>query len=124
MDAGNILASIGGSLNKAKDFTAKATKEKAESTGVSNTGSSGAQSPKSFGVNARVGAPPATMRMAGGIGLQRVASTVISKGINEFVMPAVDKQMSRIVNGIKADIETKNHYKAGNTMMAPPSVLM
>ena len=36
---------------------------------------------------------PATMRMAGGVGLQKLAATVIHTGINKFVMPQVEKSL-------------------------------
>ena len=117
MDAQNILAGIGKNLTKAKDATAEHYMNKNTAPSRSGTGMFG---PSSFGVNAKVGAPPVSARMAGGMGLQKIANTLIHKGLNEHVMPAINNQMKKVVN----DIKIKKHKALGGTFMHKPAQSM
>ena len=112
-----------GEVVKAKDFTAKVTEEKYKDLGLPNAGT-GVHSPGSFGVSASSGAPSVSPRMAGGIGLQKLAAAVIHKGIDHFVMPAVENQMSKIVKNIKSDVQMKNHVANGGKVMSKSAVSM
>ena len=98
MDLGKTINSIGNSLQKAKRLGNNLAQKKAAETKPSKSGT-GVYSPGSFGVN--VDTQPATMRMAGGVGLQQLASTVIHTGINKYAMPQIDKFMTNIATDIK-----------------------
>ena len=121
MDLNKTINNIGKSLVKAKNLGNDLAQAKAASTKPSRTGT-GIHSPGSFGVNTAT--QPATMRMAGGVGLQKLAATVIHTGINKFIMPEVDKQMKGLANKIKTDLNNKDHLSKGGTFMHKPSVSM
>ena len=121
MDLGKTINSIGNSLQKAKRLGNNLAQKKAAETKPSKSGT-GVHSPSSFGVNAD--AQPATARMAGGVGLQKLAATVIHTGINKFVMPQVEKSMNGLVQNIKKDLQNKDHISKGGTFMHKPSVSM
>ncbi len=121
MDIAKTLGGIGESLVRAKNYTVRHAKKKAEETLPSKSGT-GVHSPSSFGVNANT--QPATARMAGGVGLQKLAATVIHTGINKFVMPQVEKSMNGLVQNIKRDLQNKDHISKGGTFMHKPSVSM
>jgi len=98
MDIGKTLSGISDSLVKAKNYTVRHANKKAAETLPSKSGT-GVHSPSSFGVNANT--QPATARMAGGVGLQKLAATVIHTGINKYAMPQIDKFMTNIAEDIK-----------------------
>ncbi len=121
MDIGKTLSGIGDGLVKAKDYTFNHAMKKAEGRTLSRSGT-GVHSPRSFGVNANT--QPATMRMAGGVGLQKLAATLIHTGVNEYLMPHIEKGMSGLANKIKTDLNNKQHLSKGGTFMHKPSVSM
>jgi hypothetical protein len=123
MDLKKLITDAGNSLAKAKNYTTKATIEKARNSGMSKSGT-GVHSPGSFGVSAETGAPPVSARMAGGIGLQKVASSLIHTGINQYVMPELEKRMQGLAQNIKSDLQQKKHVAKGGKMMPKPSVSM
>lgn len=123
MDLVKLIGDAGNQLVKAKNYTTKATQEKAKNLGMSKSGT-GVHSPTSFGVSAETGAPPVSARMAGGIGLQKVAATLIHTGINQYVMPEIDKQLKGVANNIKKDLQIKNHVAKGGKVAHKPSVSM
>ena len=98
MDLGKTINSIGNSLQKAKRLGNNLAQKKAAETKLSKSGT-GVHSPGSFGVN--IDTQPATARMAGGVGLQKLAATVIHTGINKYAMPQIDKFMTNIAEDIK-----------------------
>ncbi len=98
MDLGKTINGIGSSLQKAKNWSIDHAQKKAAETKPSKSGT-GVHSPGSFGVN--VDTQPATMRMAGGVGLQKLAATVIHTGINKYAMPQIDKFMTNIATDIR-----------------------
>ena len=97
MDIGQAFKDLGSNLNKAKDKSHALAIKKARTT-LPQSGT-GTHSPGSFGVG--VDTQPATMRMAGGVGLQKLAATVIHTGINKYAMPQIDKFMTNIAEDIK-----------------------
>ena len=121
MDIKNTLKNLGDNLVKAKDLGYKLSKEKAAATTFPRSGT-GMHGPSSFGVNANT--QPATARMAGGVGLQKVAATLIHTGINKFIMPEVDKQMKNLATKIKSDLTSKKHLSNGGKFARKPSVSM
>ena len=123
MDLKKLITDAGNSLVKAKNYTTKATIEKARNSGMSKSGT-GVHSPTSFGVSGETGAPPGSARMAGGIGLQKVAASLIHTGINKYVMPEVEKRMQGLAQNIKSDLQQKEHVAKGGKMMPKPSVSM
>jgi len=100
MDLKKAISGIGSSLVNAKNMSHDLALKKASATQMSKSGT-GLHSPGSFGVSAEAGAPPATARMAGGVGLQKLAATVIHTGINKYAMPQIDKFMTNIAEDIK-----------------------
>lgn len=123
MDLKKLIGEAGNQLVKAKNYTTKATQEKAKNLGMSKSGT-GVHSPTSFGVSAETGAPPVSARMAGGIGLQKVAATLIHTGVNKYLMPEIDKQLKGVANNIKKDLQIKNHVAKGGKVAHKPSVSM
>lgn len=121
MDFGKAISNIGNQLEKAKTLGNELAQKKAANTMPSKSGA-GVHTPGSFGVS--VDTQPATMRMAGGIGLQKLAATVIHTGINKFVMPQVEKQMKGLATKLKKDLNNKDHLSKGGTFMHKPSVSM
>jgi len=121
MDANRLLKNIGNSLSKAKNLSTDLAIAKAKSTKPSASGT-GVHSPSSFGVNAD--AQPVNARMAGGIGLQKLAATVIHTGINRFVMPEIEKGMNGLARKLRTDLNNKQHVSKGGTFMHKPSVSM
>jgi hypothetical protein len=121
MDAGKLLKSIGSSLTRAKNLSTDLAAAKARSTKPPKSGT-GVHSPGSFGVNAET--QPANVRMAGGIGLQKVAAHLIHTGVNKFVMPQVEKQMQGLAEKIKTDLNNKQHLSKGGTFARKPSISM
>lgn len=121
MDLEKTIKNAANTLVNAKNLSKDLAMAKAESAKPSNSGT-GAHSPGSFGVNANTQA--ATARMAGGIGLQKLASTVIHTGINKYIMPQVDKHIKDLADGIKTDLKNKQHLSIGGTFMHKPSVSM
>ena len=121
MDAGKVLQSIGSNLTKAKNLSVDLASAKAKASKPSKSGT-GVHSPSSFGVNADT--QPATARMAGGVGLQKLAATLIHTGINKYVMPQVEKSMNGLAQKIKTDLNNKQHLSKGGTFMRKPSVSM
>lgn len=121
MDANNLFKNIGNTLTKAKNLSTDLAIAKARSTKPSKSGT-GVHSPVSFGVNADT--QPANARMAGGVGLQKLAATVIHTGINQFVMPQIEKGMNGLARQIKTDLNNKQHVSKGGTFMHKPSVNM
>lgn len=100
MDLKKSLQGIAGSLVNAKNMANDLAQKKGSATQMSKSGT-GVHSPGSFGVSAEGGAPPASARMAGGVGLQKLAATVIHTGINKYVMPNAEKFMKNIAEDIK-----------------------
>jgi hypothetical protein len=121
MDAGKVLESIGSSLTRAKNLGTDLAAAKARETKPSASGT-GVHSPGSFGVNAET--QPANVRMAGGVGLQKLAATVIHTGVNQYVMPQIEKGMNGLAQKIKTDLQNKQHSSNGGTFMHKPSVKM
>ena len=121
MDLGKTIKNAANTLVRAKNLSKDLAIAKAESTKPSNSGT-GVHSPGSFGVNATT--QPATARMAGGVGLQKLAATVVHTGINKFIMPQVDKHMKGLADSIKSDLKNQQHLSIGGTFMHKPSVGM
>jgi hypothetical protein len=121
MDFSKVLGNVGNKLQEAKALGNELAQKKAAETKPSASGT-GVHSPGSFGVNADT--QPATMRMAGGVGLQKLAATVIHTGINKYVMPQVEKGMKGLAQKIKTDLNNKQHISKGGTFMHKPSVNM
>ena len=111
---------IGKLLNKAKEFTVDEAIKRGNNRQMSKSGT-GTHSPRSFGVG---NATPPTMRMAGGVGMQKLVNTLVHRGINQFVMPKVDEALQGLAEGIRTSNRNKAHAAKGGKFMHDPSVLM
>lgn len=100
MDLQKTIGGIGKSLVNAKNMSHDLALKKASATQLPKSGT-GVHSPGSFGVSVETGAPPATARMAGGVGLQKLAAAAIHTGISKYAMPQIDKFMTNIAEDIK-----------------------
>jgi len=121
MDLNQTLKNIGNNFVKAKNLSTDLAIAKGNATKPSKSGT-GVHSPGSFGVNADT--QPANMRMAGGVGLQKLAATVIHTGINKFVMPKIEQGMNGLAQKIKTDLNNKQHLSKGGKFARKPSVSM
>ena len=109
MDFSKVLANVGTKLQEAKALSNQLAQKKAAETKPSASGT-GVHSPGSFGVN--VETQPASMRMAGGVGMQKLAATLIHTGVNKYVMPQAENFMNNIATDIKEGIAEKGKRRA------------
>ena len=106
------LSSLKGIVNKLEQTKAlgwELAQRKAAKTMPSSSGT-GVHSPGSFGVNANT--KPASVRMAGGIGMQKLAATLIHSGLNKYVLPQADRFMNNIATDIKEGIAENKPKRA------------
>tara|TARA_B100001559_G_C16085983_1_gene432482 strand:- start:48 stop:395 length:348 start_codon:yes stop_codon:yes gene_type:complete len=104
MDLIAKMKGLGNALVNAKELGTELAVKKASGTKLSKSGT-GVHSPGSFGVSAETGAPPTTARMAGGIGLEKLAATLIHTGVNEYLMPHVERSLNNVAEDIRGGLK-------------------